>query len=658
MHYLYLVLLCSILLPAAAQDLDPVRSGLEQLGDPPERSTDAEPLAQELEYLRRHPLSVNTATAEQLRALGALHELQVQSLLHYRARLGPLLAVEELQAVPHWDPALVQQLRPYLSASAAGPPPHLFRGEHRLQFLFARELERAAGYRLPGGYAGSPDRLQLRYRFQGPRLRWGLTAEKDAGEPLFRKGTGIDFLSGHLYYEGSGLLRTLALGDYTVNMGQGLIQWQGLAFGGGADLSYLKRQGPLFLPHRAAGEFAFHRGAALTLQRGSLELSAFASYRRLDPTGAETADSGRLHFTGFGESGLHRTPGERASRGRLVQWAGGGRLRYRRGRFVLAVQGIRYRFSAQMQQRKESYDLFSPQGNEWFNGSVDYAHSLGNVHFFGEWATGQGGGSALVQGLLWSGDPAWDLGLLYRRIAPRFASLGGNAFTRHSAPQNEEGLYLTLQVRPSVQWQWSVFADLYHSPWLRYRVDAPAGGADLGAGLRYRPSRRVELSLRYAWRQRMVNNGGDQPVRGVDPVRRHSARLLLRQQLPGMAVQLEGAATWGVQGGGSGMAVEGEGRLGRRWRLTLRGHLFATGDWEGRLYAWEPDVQAGAPALAVYGRGARWLALLRYEGRGGIGGSLRWAQTIRPDEPFTGSGMERVAGSRVSEIRVGAMIRL
>ncbi|RYI98974.1 MAG: hypothetical protein EON47_18110, partial [Acetobacteraceae bacterium] len=310
MRYLSILTLLLLTLHLPAQEPDPLRAGMEEMGDPPERSADAEPLAQELQYLRRHPLPVNTASAEQLRALGWLHELQIQSLLDYRARLGPLLALEELQAVPHWNAGLIRQLHPYLSVAAPAPA-RLLAGEHRLQFLYARELERAAGYRVAGGYAGSPDRLQLRYRFQGARLRWGLTAEKDAGEPLFRKEAPVDFVSAHLYYEGAGLLRTLALGDFTVNMGQGLIQWQGTAFGGGADLSFLKRQGPLFAPHRSAGEFAFQRGAAVTLQRGHWELSAFASRRRLD---VNSSDTGDLRFTGFQEGGLHRTAGERADR--------------------------------------------------------------------------------------------------------------------------------------------------------------------------------------------------------------------------------------------------------------------------------------------------------------------------------------------------------
>jgi hypothetical protein len=59
----------------------------------------------------------------------------------------------------------------------------------------------------------------------------------------------------------------LALGDYTVNLGQGLIQWQGLAFGKSAEVTSIKRQSAVLQPYRSAGEFYFYRGAGITLQK-------------------------------------------------------------------------------------------------------------------------------------------------------------------------------------------------------------------------------------------------------------------------------------------------------------------------------------------------------------------------------------------------------
>ncbi|MBL0144814.1 MAG: hypothetical protein IPP48_02690 [Chitinophagaceae bacterium] len=59
-----------------------------------------------------------------------------------------------------------------------------------------------------------------------------MLGEKDAGEQFFKgnQKQGFDFYSTHLFARNIGIVKALALGDFTVNMGQGLTQWQSLAF--------------------------------------------------------------------------------------------------------------------------------------------------------------------------------------------------------------------------------------------------------------------------------------------------------------------------------------------------------------------------------------------------------------------------------------------
>ena len=88
---------------------------------------------------------------------------------------------------------------------------------------------------------GSPDNLYLRYRFKYQNhLSIGFTAEKDAGESflpnkkvneLFNQQTtaGFDFYSAHFYLREVGKIKGLALGDFHIQLGQGLTFWSGLA---------------------------------------------------------------------------------------------------------------------------------------------------------------------------------------------------------------------------------------------------------------------------------------------------------------------------------------------------------------------------------------------------------------------------------------------
>ena len=92
-------------------------------------------------------------------------------------------------------------------------------------------------------YLGSQDKLFTRYRFNySNNLSLGFTAEKDAGERFtfeddtldsgkVNKNYGFDFYSGHIFLQGFGVLKQLAIGDFQAQFGQGLTFWSGLAFG-------------------------------------------------------------------------------------------------------------------------------------------------------------------------------------------------------------------------------------------------------------------------------------------------------------------------------------------------------------------------------------------------------------------------------------------
>lgn len=71
------------------------------------------------------------------------------------------------------------------------------------------------------------------------------------------KGTqkqGFDFYSAHLFARNIGIIKALALGDFTVNLGQGLTQWQSLAGKKSSDVTNLKRQATVLRPYNSAGE--------------------------------------------------------------------------------------------------------------------------------------------------------------------------------------------------------------------------------------------------------------------------------------------------------------------------------------------------------------------------------------------------------------------
>lgn len=76
---------------------------MEQLLENEEMDIDVSEFSEWLQYYRRHPIDLNTATASELQNLVFLTPLQINNLIAHRATSGALLSVLELQAIDGFD---------------------------------------------------------------------------------------------------------------------------------------------------------------------------------------------------------------------------------------------------------------------------------------------------------------------------------------------------------------------------------------------------------------------------------------------------------------------------------------------------------------------------------------------------------------------------
>ena len=95
---------------------------LELLTEKQDKDVEDDSYWQELESLRKHPIHLNHADAEDLRSTGLLTDLQVMNFIGYRTLLGDLINVYELQAIPAWDLETIRRLLPLLFVGEGGPP--------------------------------------------------------------------------------------------------------------------------------------------------------------------------------------------------------------------------------------------------------------------------------------------------------------------------------------------------------------------------------------------------------------------------------------------------------------------------------------------------------------------------------------------------------
>lgn len=659
---------------AIAQDIPAGREQqLENQAESDQAETEDDTWLQELAHFRNHPLDINSAGADELRQLKLLNDLQVEQLLAYRRLLGKLISVDELQAVPSWNVETIRRLLPFITVSPVETLADDFRrrireGEHSFLIRVSQVLEKSAGYDtsyIGNRYMGSPQRIFFRYRYMYRNLlQFGILGDKDAGEP-FLKGVqklGFDFYSAHLFARNMGKVQMLAIGDFTVNMGQGLVHWQGLAFKKSAEITAVKRQSTVLRPYHSAGEFYFHRGAGLCVKNGRLESTFFISFRKLSGNVVEDSLRGETVVTSLLTGGYHRTPNEQADRNRLGQQTVGAAMIYRSGQWKIGLNGVYYRFTTPLQKRDEPYNLYAISGRNWYNYSVDFSYTFRNMHVFGEMAADKLLHPALVGGMLISAAARVDIALLYRNIGPGYQSLYGNAFTENTLPVNERGIYAGISIRPANGWRLEAYADLYHFPWLRYLADAPGGGADYLVQLSYSPTRMASIYTRYRSGSHQANEPDNQTVtNGLAWIRKRNWRTHVSFKLNR---DWELRARTEIMWYNRRARDEEEGFLSffdllyhpmrQPYSGSFRIQFFETEGFNSRIYAFENDVPYQYSIPGYYDRGIRLYLNLGLD----IGPKwscwFRGAITHYTGKMSSGTGLDAIKGSKRSEIRLQA----
>jgi len=636
-------------------------------------SFDYDAFIDEMELFRKNPLNLNKATAEQLADIPLLNAQQVFSLLHHIELHGKLISVYELQAVPGFDLKIIQQLLPFvkvdqtISETKVPISKLLSKGRWILVSRYRQILEKSKGYtRTDGkGYLGSPFNLFVRFRYNfGTKLSYGFTAEKDAGEEFFKGSNkqGFDFYSGHLFLRDFGKLKALALGDFEVRFGQGLIMASGFGVRKSPAVMNIKRQNMKLRPYTSVNEFNYMRGAGFTVAHRGVEITAFGSFKQIDGNRILVEDTSlnvEEAFTSFNEAGYHRTVNEIADRNAVNVLTTGGSLSYNRKRWHVGVNGVYTNFFKTYKRTLSPYNQFDLNKNWLANVSVDYHWMIKNVHLFGEWAMSDNAGFGLLNGAIISLDQKVDVGILHRYYSRNFHTFYANAFAEASRPQNENGLYLSFSVRPVRQIRIEGYTDLYRSNWLKYLTDAPSWGSDNLLQTTFTPNRKSEMYVRYRFELKKKNQtANDTPMDYLVNEIRQSLRFNYKYKVS-ETVTLVNRVEWSHFKNGSLPAENGffiaQDILFKKLGFPLSGNariaIFRTSSYNTRIYAYENDVLYTFSIPAVYGNGIRYYLTLNADITRNIEVWFRVANTQVFDKKTFGSGLDEINRNHRTEIK-------
>ncbi len=641
--------------------------------------TEDDSYLQQMQVFIKNPVNLNTATETELKELKILTPQQIENFFNYRNLIGNLINIYELQAVPGLGIDVIQKIRPFVTVNSTATlteniKNRLQNGEHSLLARVTQTLEKAKGYRLDSAtnfYPGSPQKILLRYKYQFKNLlQYGIVAEKDAGEQFFkgRQKQGFDFYSAHFFIRNSGKIKTLAIGDFTVNLGQGLTQWQSLAFKKGPDVMNIKREADVLRPYNSAGEIFFHRGAGITVINKNVQATIFASYKNIDANFiTDTLQTTDDYVSSFQTSGYHRTKSEADDKGVQKQLAFGGNISYRYKNLHVGVNAIQYKFKLPLQKDNSPYNLYALNGSSFGNYSLDYSYTYKNIHLFGEAAANNTANIAFVNGLLLSAATAVDISMFYRNISPGYQSLYTNALTENTFPSNEKGVYTGIAVHPGGIWRVDAYADFFKFPWLKFRTDAPSAGADYLLQLTCRPNKQLEFYTRFRSQTKAinVNSTGTAALPAVVPQPRKNWRTQLSYKVNSM-VTLRSRAEVVWFNDGISKAAE-QGFLGytdiivkpllKPWAGSLRLQYFETESYNSRLYAYENDVLYSYSIPVFYDKGFRYYANLNYDATPKLTLWLRLAQTVYAGKTKVGSGLDEINSNKKTEIKLQVLYK-
>jgi len=455
-----------------------------------------------LNHYKIHPMNINVVEEDELISLALLNPLQIKALIDYRVLLGFIKDMYELQAIPFWDIQTIGNLRAYITVFPSNnldvTVKDVLKNAKNNLSIRTSQVFRNVPNDYTNDYLGSPQQFLIKYGFKKNNvLQYGFLAEKDAGEQFFKgaQKNGFDFYSAHLFLKNIGKIKSIALGDFALNIGQGLIQWQSIAFNKGANVLSIKRQGQVLKPYTSIGETDFQRGVGVSVGIHSVDLTVFFSDKKNDANlnyeSADTFPMGRV--TSIVEAGLHRTYTEIAKKNndKLTGYGFCVAMKNKNGK--IGFNFLSQHFKIPIQKIPSVYNLNSFHGYKLENRSIDYSYSLKGVHLFGEWAMSNNEAKAFVGGALKSFSKNISMSMLYRNISSTYWSYHSNAFIENSNTENERGFYLGIVINPKEWLQINAYADHFKFPFLKYGVNGLCNGYDYFLQFTYLKGKKMQV---------------------------------------------------------------------------------------------------------------------------------------------------------------------
>lgn len=623
---------------------------------------------EELSNRLQEPVNLNSATREQLEQFPFLSDIQIEHLLAYIYIHGQMETIYELQLVEELDRQTIQYLLPFVCIKAINNEP-AFRwktmlkdagryGKNEVLTRLDIPFYKRKGYEHT--YLGPSVYNSVKYTFRYcDQLYAGGVAEKDAGEPFaaLHNRYGYDYYSFYLLLQNCGRLKSLAVGNYRLSFGQGLVMSTDYLMGKTIYASSFNNRSAGIKRHSSTDEYNYFRGVATTVALTKrLSVSAFYSHRNMD--GVVTDGE----ITSVYKTGLHRSRKEADKKNLLTSQLTGGNVSYQQNHIRLGITGVYYVFNRPYEPELTGYSKYNIHGNHFYNLGIDYAYRWRRFSFQGETAIGKQGWASLNR-LQYS--PVQDIQfmLIHRFYSYDYWAMYAHSFGEGSTVQNEQGYYVGLETTPFSHWRFFVSFDLFSFPWKKYRINKPSRGTDGLIQATFTPRTNLSMYLKYRYKQKERDLTGSKGTLTL-PIFHHQLRYRLNYSLNDVFSSRttldynhfhsqDRAATKGYQ---VTQMISSQLPWTRLF-ADVQGSYFCTDDYDSRVYVSEKGLLYTFYIPSFQGRGFRCAVRLRYELNKHWLFITKFGETIYLNRNEIGSGNDLIYGNKKADIQMQLRIK-
>ena len=637
---------------------------LQDLLDNAESEVNIEQLLDLMEQLKKERILINEADADDLSQLPWLSNADVQAILIRRRDKAPFLSLQELETIIGKEKTA--SIAPYIRFNKEQPSRKAARAKSievdgSLYSRLFWETTPRKGI-LNGNYAGENYKLYHRLQFSAPHLKASLLQEKDIGEPDVADFTSLSIIATDV-----GVMKSAVLGNYKLNLAQGLLIGQGRYFSKGSDPSgSIRLPSKQLLLYSSSSESGFLEGAATTLKLEPFEVTLFYSSNHRD---AVISDAGII--TSFSTSGYHRTELELSRKDNVIETLYGANLlyHYQKGLFSGRLGGsvLNYHYPLPLDEL-EPFAAAGTISSATLCG-LETDLSFGHASLFAEAAFSRR-----------PDDASWTAGAEYeifhglstvaaiRRYGARYYSPFAGAFAeRGSGASNEDGYYVGLNAKISDRFSVAAYYDFFTFPLLDDHCPYPSDGNDARLMMTWKQSPLLtwNFQFQHKYKEEQSNQGTSaDPLWTALPQISNRCRLdcdvtlSRRVQLisRGEVKKVVKEYLAGDQLFYGWLVYQQAGYTFGKFSLKGRVTVFNTDDYDAAIYAYEDDLPLTSTLGMYNGRGKSLFLVATWQVIPQMKIGARYETTWYSDRSVYSSGNDERATSAPGSFHLGCSL--